>query len=79
MYAGSTECGVEIVQTDFLLGTGDHEDPAELRENIPGTFFDVRYQSAGGECPYSSAVVGFKSLDEATRHVEAAVHTVRWL
>ena len=79
LYDGSVQCGVEIVQTDFRPGTGDHEDTAELREDIRGTFYEIRYQSAGGDGRFSSGVFGFESVEAAMRHVESAARGVRWI
>ena len=78
-YDGSVQCGVEIVQTDFRPGTGDHEDAPELREDTHGTFYEIRYQSAGGDGRFSSGVFGFESVEAAMRHVESVASSIRWL
>ena len=77
-YAGSVQCGVEIVQTDSRPGTGDGEDPDDIGADVLGTFYEIRYQSAGGDGRFSSGVFGFESLEAAMRHVESAAPDVRW-
>ena len=77
-YAGSVQCGVEIVQTDSRPGTGDYEDPEGVREDVRGTFYEIRYQSAAGDGRFSSGVFGFESVEAAMRHVESSTQRVRW-
>ena len=77
-YAGSVQCGVEIVQTDSRPGTGDYEDPEGVREDVRGTFYEIRYQSAAGDGRFSSGVFGFESVEAAMRHVESVAAGVRW-
>lgn len=77
-YAGSVQCGVEIVQTDSRPGTGDAEDPEDIGVDVPGTFYEIRYQSAGGDGRFSSGVFGFESVETAMWHVESAAPGVRW-
>lgn len=79
LYDGSVRCGIEIVQTDFRPGTGDHDDPPELRDDIRGTFYEIRYQSAGSDGRFSSGVVGFESVESAMSHVDSVAKGVRWL
>ena len=78
IYADSVQCGVEIVQTASRPGTGDCEDPDDIAADVHGTFYEIRYQSAGGDGRFSSGVFGFESLEVAMRHVESAAPSVRW-
>ena len=77
-YAGSIQCRVEIVQADSRPGTGDGEDPDDVGLDVPGTFYEIRYQSAGGDGRFSSGVFGFESIEAAIRHVESAAPGVGW-
>lgn len=77
-YDGSVQCGIEIAQTDFRPGSGDYEDPAEIQEDVPGTFYEVRFQAAGGDGRFSSASAGHESVEAAMKHVESIVRSVRW-
>ena len=77
-YAGSAQCAVQIVQTDSRPGTGDGEDPEDIGVNVPGTFYEILYQAAGGDGRFSSGVFGFESVEAAMRHVESAAPDVRW-
>ena len=77
LYGGVRRCAVEILQTDFRPGTGDYEDPENVREDENGIFFDIRYASAGPR-EFWSSVFGLESLEAAVKHVEEAVSDVRW-
>jgi hypothetical protein len=77
LYGGTWRCAVEIVQTDFRPGSGDYEDPAEIREDAHGVFFGIRYASAGPR-QFASGVMGLESLDAAVAHVESAFADVEW-
>jgi len=77
LYGGTWRCAVEIVQTDFRAGTGDYEDPEEIREDARGVFYDIRYASAGPR-PFSSGVIGLESLEAAVAHVESLMADVQW-
>ena len=78
LYGDTSRCAVEIVQTDFRPGTGDYEDPEEIRDDAHGVFFDIRYASAGPRPFGGSVVVGLESLEAAVAHVESAVADIRW-
>ena len=77
LYGGTARCAVEILQTDFRPGTGDYEDPEDIREDAHGVCFNIRYASAGPQ-QFPSGVNGFDSLQAAVAHVEKAVAGVRW-
>jgi len=77
LYGGTWRCAVEIIQTDFRPGTGDYEDPEEIREDTHGVFFEIRYASAGPR-QFSSGVVGLENLAAAVAHVESAAADVQW-
>ena len=72
LYDGTVRCRVEIVQTDFLPST-DEDAP-----DIHGTFYEIHYWAAGAIKGPSSMVYGFKTIEEAVRHVESAVNGVQW-
>ncbi|MDB6064785.1 MAG: hypothetical protein JWR26_993 [Pedosphaera sp.] len=77
-YAGSVQCGVEIAQTDFRPGSGDYEDPAEIQEDVTGTFYEVRFQAAGGDGRFSSGGGYYESVESAMSYVGSLVSGVRW-
>jgi hypothetical protein len=45
LYDGTVSCDVRIVRTDVRYGSGDHEDPPEVREDQPGPCFYVEWSS----------------------------------
>ncbi|MDX2094264.1 MAG: hypothetical protein SFX73_40910 [Kofleriaceae bacterium] len=71
LYDGIVRCPVRVVQTEFLPGSGDHEDPPEIADDQPGTWFRVDLTGAGEPTRWSSSIVGFKTLDEAIAHCES--------
>ena len=76
-YDGSVRCAVEIWQTDFRPGSGDYEDPEDIREDARGTFFEIRYASPGQE--RMTAGGGWcDSLQAAIRDVESVARDVQW-
>jgi hypothetical protein len=76
-YGDTRDCAVEIIRTDFRPGTGDYEDPKGIREDAHGSFYDIRYTSAGPR-PLLAGVVGLESLGAAVAHVTLVVPNVRW-
>jgi hypothetical protein len=78
LYDGTVRCRVEIVQTDFLPGSGDYEDPPEIRDDVHGIFYEIHYRSARTTKEPSSIVHGFKTVKDAVNHVESAVKGIQW-
>jgi hypothetical protein len=77
LYDGSVRCTVEIWKTDFRPGSGDCEDPENLREDAYGTFFEIRYASPGHD--RMTAGGGWcDSLQAAIIAVESATRGVQW-
>jgi hypothetical protein len=78
LYDGSVRCAVEIWQTDFRPGSGDHEDPDDIREDAHGTFFAIRYAFPGQD--RMTALGGWcDSLDAAINEVESATRDAQWI
>jgi hypothetical protein len=77
LYNGSVSCAVEIWQTDLRPGSGDCEDPDQIREDAHGTFFEIRYASPGQG--RTAAGGGWcDSLQAAISAVESATTGVQW-
>ena len=77
LYGGMRRCGVEIVETNFRPGSGDHEDPPEIRDDVEGVFFEVWYESAGNH-KFSAGGGWFESVAAAIKSAEASVADLRW-
>lgn len=77
LYDGSVRCAVEIWQTALRPGSGDHEDPEDVREDAHGMFFEIRYASPGQD--RMTAGGGWcDSLQAAVNAVESVVKDVQW-
>jgi hypothetical protein len=79
LYGGGVACDIRIVRTDVRYGTGDHEDPDEIRPDRGGVFYDIHYGSTTSRGQYNCGARGFESLEKAKLHAESAVVVLKWL
>ena len=78
-YDGSVTCGVHVEQRSLAAGSGDYEDPPEVREDRRGSFFYVCYHSPLEPQRILSSTGPFDTLAEAVAHVAVSTHgTIRW-
>lgn len=79
MYAGSVEVAVRLRESEVRYGSGDHEDPPDLRDDIHVRCFYVDWDGAG--TARSSSVTGpFETELEAEEFAaKQSGGTVRWL
>ncbi len=77
LYDDAVRCVVEIWQVSIRPGSGDEADEPEFAEDARGTFYEIRYASAG-----SSHITGgggwHDSLEAAIEHVRSVTRDVRW-
>jgi hypothetical protein len=78
LYDGTVICDVRIVRTETRYGSGDHEDPPEIRDDRPGPCFYVEWGSTRTRGELTSGSGGYTTLSDAIRAVEQAVSGVRW-
>ena len=71
LYAKHVPCTVRILHGDIIYGSGDYEDPPDLREDRPCECFYIVYQYQGDNCPSHGGV--FLTLAEAVAKVEGVV------
>ena len=80
LYAGAVELEVRIIRQDFWAGSGDHLDPADVRDDRDVECFLVIYETAGDREPRFAGGGQYLTLEEA---VSAARETVgdslRWV
>ncbi len=77
LYDDSVRCVVEIWQTSVRPGSGDEADEPEFAADAHGTFYEIRYASAGS----SRITAGggwHDSLEAAIEHVRSVTRDVRW-
>lgn len=82
LYDGTVPTGVRIVRCPVRYGTGDWEDPPDIREDLAEPGFDVQWASATTPRDYGNfASARYSSLQEAVAHVETsawAASTLKW-
>jgi hypothetical protein len=81
LYGGSVECDVRIVRSLVRFGTGDYEDPAELRDDVALPTFYVAYGSTTQRGVSTTGGGGHASLSAAMAAAETAIGSaasIRW-
>ena len=69
---------MRIVYSPICWGSGDDEDPPELRDDIERDTFYVEYGSIVERGLFNNGGGGFASVGEAMRHVETVLDGVKW-
>jgi len=77
LYAGTAPAQVFIEEVDSIPGSGDYEDPEEVREDKVGRFFRVGY-TAAGSTEVCSGGGYFASIEEAILQAEKACSGLKW-
>lgn len=81
LYDGCVECDIRIVHSPIRYGTGDDEDPPEIREDVDIDTYYVWYGSTTERGRFHAGSRGFPSVAEAMAGVKSAPgigRTVRW-
>jgi hypothetical protein len=79
LYDHAVPCAVRIMRRPFRPGSGDYEDPAEIREDQPGACFEIEYFSPTEPDRILAGGRYFADLEAAVAAVSAATQgTVRW-
>lgn len=81
LYAGAVECDVRIVFSPVRFGSGDFEDPVEVREDIAAPTFYVEYGSTTERGIFNTGGGGYPSLAAAEAAAQTALGSgasVRW-
>ena len=82
LYDGTVECDVRIVFSPICYGSGDYEDPEELREDQQVDNYYIQYGSTTNRDTFGGRVGCYTSLEEAMAEaVEASAigPTIKWL
>ena len=77
LYDGLVQCAMEIWQTNLRPGSGEYEDPKDVREDAHGTFFEIRYASSG-QTQITGGGGWCDSLQAAVSSVESLTRDVQW-
>lgn len=82
LYESTVPAGVRIVSCSIRYGSGDWEDPPDIREDLAAPGFDVQWASATTPRDYGEfASAVFSSLQDAVAYVELApwaASTLKW-
>jgi hypothetical protein len=79
LYDETTPSGVRIRATTIRYGTGEHEDPPDVRDDKPSAGFSIEWQRAGGGGWDGGFSTQYETIEEALSAVAAASKgTVRW-
>jgi len=77
VYNNTTGYRVKIIKWHILYGTGDYEDPPEIRDNQNVECYYVFYEDIINKGNFNVSGGGFLHLEEAVNSVEANVN-VKW-
>jgi hypothetical protein len=78
LYDDAVTCEVRIVSHHVLYGTGDHEDPPEIREDREVECYYLLFHTPAGK-PEWGGGGGFLSLEQAVLVAESQLGpTLKW-
>ena len=78
LYDGAVACDVRIVKHNRRYGSGEHEDPPEVRGDVEGEVFYVQFGSTSERGKYVAGSGAFSSVEEAVGHAERSLSGVTW-
>lgn len=78
LYDNSVECAVHIVQRDIGYGTGDYQDPIEVREDQEGTFYYLKFSNPANPAEFSGGSGYFHSIEAAKKAAEEMCSSLVW-
>lgn len=78
LYDGTVPGDIRIVRTNVRFGSGDHLDEPEVRDDQPGTWFEVWYTPAGERGQFKNGIPGFRTIEDALGWIEGRVAGVVW-
>jgi hypothetical protein len=70
-YDGTVLCDLRIVLSAVHYGTGDIDDPAEIRDDLQQSTYYIQYGSTTQRGIFQSGSSGFRSLAEAIAEAES--------
>ncbi len=76
---GTVSCDVRIVRTEMRQGSGDYEDPPEIQDDQPGTYFYIEWGSTTKRGEFSAGGGGCPTLAGAVEAAEKQVGNIKWI
>ena len=71
LYDGEIECDIRIIRSPVRYGSGDHEDPPEVENDLEQSAFYIQYGSTTERGVFNAGGGGYPTLAEAV--------LLRWL
>lgn len=78
LYDGTTEYVVQIVQRNKAYGSGDYQDPIEVREDREGTFYYLKFFSPARPERHSSESGAYDSIELAKEGAKKTCSGIVW-
>lgn len=81
LYDREIECDVRIVHSPIRYGSGDHEDPPDVANDLTQDCYYVQYGSTSERGVFNASGSGYPSLPQAIAAAEKAPGigaTLRW-
>jgi len=78
IYGGTAKGTIQIVQTSWRPGSGDHQDHEEWREDQIGTFFEIKYSLPSDSMESKAGGGYYETLQEAVKKIEESCEQVKW-
>lgn len=68
LYDGAIPSAIVITRGNVFLGSGDHEDPPEVRDDREAETFRLWFESPPGSGEYPACGGQFLSVEDAVEH-----------
>lgn len=78
LYDGTVTCDVRIVRTEVRYGSGDHEDPPAVRDDLPEPWFYIEWGSTTARGEYKAGGGGYSTLSDAMQTARKQVSGLKW-
>lgn len=78
LYDDTIECVVQIVQRNIAYGSGDYEDPVEIREDREGVFYYLKFFNPANPGRHSSEAGAFDSIELAKIDAKRTCSGIVW-
>ncbi|PCJ14507.1 MAG: hypothetical protein COB04_15200 [Gammaproteobacteria bacterium] len=78
LYAGSVECIVHLVERNVAYGSGDSEDPIEVREDRDGVFYYLKMSDPTAPGKFSTESGAFESIEKAKGYAGKVCSELVW-
>lgn len=78
LYDDTIECVIQIVQRNIAYGSGDYEDPVEIRENREGEFYYLKFFNPANPGRHSSESGACDSIELAKNVARQTCPGIVW-